>query len=982
VKLVSIRTHSWFSLLEGVDPPATLAEAAAARGYEAIGITDTNSLAGAVELCQACKGHGVRPLVGARLACGAKRCTVLVAEPAGYHNLCKVISRCNLDARADLLETLSLFAGGLHALVDQPAALTPSVLDAFRGRLWVELARPGMTAQQEHALIEAGSKVGARPAASLAARMAGPEGYGAHRLVAAVRRGTTLGELPAVLGVRRENHIAEAAEVRDRFRDLPMALANAAALSEQCRSDVLPRGAAALPVKVPHGVGPIAHLARVCEAAMTRLNLASRPAARRRLTEELDLIGVMGLAGYFLVCGEVAEEAGRQSWPMSLRGSAGCSLVCHLLGLTPADPVEAGLRIERFLNPGREKPPDIDMEFASRQRRLVLRWLITRYGDDNVARVGCYAHFRAGSLRAALKANGLSDDQVDAVRDPFGELEGMSDGRLEATPPAWPGEADGWAKALADARALEGRPYRLDAHPSKVVVAADPVGSLCPVEPWSEFRSVRLTQLDADSCPRVGLATFDLLASRALGALADGSRAAADLSAPEGSEQGVASLLASGDALGVPQAEAPLTRRVLMQARPRGVRELADGLALARPGAAPGRELYLRRRHGAEPIRYVHERAEAALRETLGVLLYDDDAITLIESVAGLTGVEADRLRRLFAGGDGAAEATAQLAAACSQAGVPEQAARAVAAGLRNLEAYTFCKAHGLAVARVAWDLCLLRASCPVAFWASCLNNHGGHFSTWVYVEAAKRDGVTVLPPCANRSAAGWTQEVSSLRAGLDSIRGLDPGAAAALAEDRQRGGRYSSFEEAKKRLTVAHHDLAALVLAGCFDFTGQGRKTLLAAGKLAGRGLPSEAKKKPRSIPPWPPGGVGRGPHGRCAEWEMLGFATGPPMMAAVRGELPCRLGDSRALRAASGREQLALAGLVAAGEGSSLVLLDEFGLADVDLTPGVELPAEGQLVIVEGAVEMRHGAATLRAQRAEACHPGVIPTRRQGAA
>lgn len=417
-----------------------------------------------------------------------------------------------------------------------------------------------------------------------------------------------------------------------------------------------------------------------------------------------------------------------------------------------------------------------------------------------------------------------------------------------------------------------------------------------------------------------------------------------------------------------------------MQASPCGERELADALALARPGAAAGRELYLRRRHGVEPVKYFHERAEPALRETLGVLLYDDDAITLIESLAGVTGCEADRLRRLFAGGDAAAEG--ELVAACSRVGVPEQVARVAASGLRNLEAYTFCKAHALAVARVAWGLCLLRVSCPVAFWLACLNNHEGRFPAWAYVEAAKRDGVAVLAPCANRSAAGWTQEVASLRAGLDCVRGLGAGAAAALLEDRQRAGPYASFDEATKRLAVAEHDLAALARAGCFDFAGRGRETLLAGGKLAGRGRPRDARKGPRPIPPWPLGGMEGVPADRRAEWDMLGFAVGPQLMALARRSLPCGLGDGRTLRSAQGRERLRLAGLVAAVEGSSLVLLDEFGTADVDVTPGVELPAEGELVIAEGTVEVRHGAAALKTQRAEAWHPGVVRMPRQGAA
>jgi hypothetical protein len=196
--------------------------------------------------------------------------------------------------------------------------------------------------------------------------------------------------------------------------------------------------------------------------------------------------------------------------------------------------------------------------------------------------------------------------------------------------------------------------------------------------------------------------------------------------------------------------------------------------------------------------------------------------------------------------------------------------------------------------------------------------------------------------------------------------------------EDRRTSGPFASFEESRKRLVIAPHDLAAFVRAGCLDFTGRGRETLLAEAKLSSAGLPAAARKRPRPIPPWPLSWAGRG----AGEWEMLGFACGPPLMARARRALPPGLADSRALRAASNREPLAVAGLVAGVEGDSLVLIDEYGTLDVDVTPGVAPPAEGELALAEGVADVRHGAAVLRAKRAEAWHPGAAPESRGEAA
>src|SRR5262249_25424699 len=205
-----------------------------------------------------------------------------------------------------------------------------------------------------------------------------------------------------------------------------------------------------------------------------------------------------------------------------------------------------------------------------------------------------------------------------------------------------------------------------------------------------------------------------------------------------------------------------------------------------------------------------------------------------------------------------------------------------------------------------------LRVRCPVAFWTACLNFHEGRFPLWLYVELAKKDGVTVLPPDVNRSQSGWTQETFAVRAGLSCVRGLSGGAVVALLEDRERSGPYAGYDDCKRRLSVSPRDLLALSVARCFDFAGKGRQPCGGAS--------------------WPVAGAVSGHADRRAEWEVLGFSCGPSMMALARPSLPLDLADSRALRAAEQGRKLRLAGLVAAVDGASLVMLDEFGLCDVE--------------------------------------------------
>jgi DNA polymerase-3 subunit alpha len=279
----------------------------------------------------------------------------------------------------------------------------------------------------------------------------------------------------------------------------------------------------------------------------------------------------------------------------------------------------------------------------------------------------------------------------------------------------------------------------------------------------------------------------------------------------------------------------------------------------------------------------------------------------------------------------------------------------------------------------VAWTTAWLKARQPLAFWTATLNHHGErNYSAWVHVEEAKRAGLLVLPPCVNRSRADWTQEVTALRAGLGSVRTLGGAALLAVIEERERSGPYGSLAEFRRRLQsqVMPQDLALLVRAGAFDAWGRGREVLLREAE-AGRW---KAKHAPE---PWPLEGLDTSPAaGRmAAEWDLLGFAPGPPLLSLARRLLPPDLHDSRALPLLAGRK-VRLAGLVAhCREGTetrpagALTLLDEHGLVEVALPAGVEAPGEAELVLVEGAVEVQYGAPLLRAARVSRVLPGSAP-------
>jgi DNA polymerase III alpha subunit len=724
--------------------------------------------------------------------------------------------------------------------------------------------------------------------------------------------------------------------------------------------------------------------------------------AQSRMEYELGLIAQRDLAPYFLLVGDIAQEARRRGWPMALRGSGGSSLVCYLLGITDIDPVRHGLRVERFLNPGRDDLPDIDLDLAAQVRRPVFAWVLNRYGADHVARVGTIERLQAASaFKAAASAHGLSIPQARAVQEELGrDLDALAQDDSEAlglAPPSWPLEPQVWPRLVADARSLVGRPQQMGVHPAGIVLTASSIDGILPVQKGPG--GVRLSQLNKDGVEHIGLVKIDLLSNRALSTLAETRQhlqALAPEQAPqhgEDADPATLALLASADTLGISQLETPALRRLLRQVAPRGVHDLAQVLAVSRPGAAScgGQEAYLRRRRGQDPPSFLHACLEPILRESYGLVLYEDDALSVAEALTGLPATEADRLRRRLADGNTAPDATLAFVAACERHSITRAVAEQAGSLLRRFERYTFCKAHAISYGHIAWQEASLKARHPLAFWVAALNNHQGAYPRRVHVEAAKRSGLAVHLPCINRSQRAFSQEGTAIRTGLSAVRGLSESAVQAVLEERDKGGPFTSLPDLRRRLALSPQDLAVLIRVGALDCLGRGRAVMLREADVAANGrLPAGWREEPVEL--WPCSGLLTHPLAAhwAEEWQLLGFwAGGVPLLHLARSFLPHDLADSRSLPERVG-EPVRLAGLAtvprAAAEDSEsfqlLVLEDEWGFAEVVALPGscascaADPAASGPLLVAEGRVEEQYGVAVLVAEQIQAPLP-VAPGR-----
>jgi DNA-directed DNA polymerase III PolC len=1064
---VSLHTQSWYSLLEGVSGPDALLQRAAELGYTALALTDSNNLYGAHAFVDQAFRHGIRPLVGACLRHNRSRCVALIAEQAGYRSLCRVLSKLNLQdtgpCRLDsdpagksagsescchsaFEDLLCTNAEGLHVLVDD-VVLAERLREVFGRCLWLELVRPRTAldgVRHEEELLACGRYLDIKVVASTAVHFATSAEYPTYRLVTAVRQRTLLDRLPAQLPITPEHYLVAPDELRRHFRDLPEAVRNGDVLAELLRSDVLPRDLVLPEPYLSHRRGDLTkYLRHLCDRGLRQRDLSADLEARGRLCDELAIIEAANLSGYFLTVRDIARYARRRGHAMALRGSAGNSLVCYLLGITDVDPLRFNLPLERFLHPGRTDLPDIDLDFDWKVRDEVIAHVVHRHGREHTAQISSHLFFQPRSaFREAGRVHGLSNEQISELlttfetsvdelllparieefsREPLASAGPalarglrLNSSRLDPPPPStFPLEAERWPRLLADARRLLGRPHHLSIHPGGVVITPGPIAEYVPLQ-WAA-KGVVITQFDKDAIEQAGLVKIDLLGNRALATVEEARRIAHDLASrehqrPESAtrkrqrpEAPVADapgspfddgatldLLRRGDTLGVCQLESPAMRHLLIQMQPRGLDDVIQALALLRPAAASigMKECFIRRRHGLDAPRALHPSLQALLHETHGLMIYEDDALRLLQALTGLPAADADRFRKRIAKHETAEEAEllrTEFLALCDRKGIPGSALAELWVQLSKFNRYSFCKSHAVSYGLIAWEAAHLKTHHPLAFWTAALNNNQGAYPRRVYVEAIKRAGLELRLPCVNRSASPFRVEDNAIRVGLDAIACLPEELRTQLLADREAHGPFRDLAEFRRRLQPGPEALALLIRCGALDWTGRPRPALFLDAELQDRTRPAGAELFPdHAATDWAPADYSTTRRLRD-EWQLLGFVVGPPLFSLFRplktenraekaGKV-VPLITSRDLPAYRGR-MVRVQGVVATGrhvlteDGRPLqfvTLEDEHGLIEVTLFPGT-CPQVPYMTIgpylATGTVDEQYGVYTVTAR------------------
>lgn len=994
---VCLQSHSCWSLLEGVATPSALVAAARRRGVRVLALTDTNGLHGVLEFIDAAAVEGVRPAVGVTLARGDERVVVLAADASGWPSMCRLVTRMRVGGRApgepavDPHEALVACHGGIHALVSRASGLE-RLAPLMPGRVWALVVRPaprGAPRGEEARLLAAAERLRVPVVAGSGGVLLTRGDPHRHRLLEAMAAGrmidqtdsTRWGPAHTILG---PDGLAA------RFADIPQAVGNLRLLADAIGDDIVPRRLILPRPRLPFGAPEARVLRRACERGLAARGMLGRPDARSRLEHELGIIGNAGLDGYFLIVRSIARHARRLGHTLALRGSAGNSLVCYLVGITDVDPLRFDLAFARFLHPGRPDLPDIDLDFDWKVRDEAIDWAIRHHGLRHCARISSHQFLQGrSSFREACKLHGLSEAQITALPAGMEERAAAVIERQEGCPlppKNFPLEPGRWPRLVADARLLLGQPRHLSLHPGGIVMAAGPMEDHVPLE-WSDTGGL-MTQFDKDGVERMGLVKIDLLGNRALGALDESGkilRAQGVNSAviPE-DDPATLDLVRRGDTLGVVQLESPAMRHLLAKLRPRAVDDVVEALALVRPAAAGmgAKERFVRRRRGAEPADTLPELLRRILPGTDGMMVFEDDALRLIQALTGWGDMESNAFRKRVARHRATEEAEQlrrMFLRGIAGSGLPLREAEELWSQLSKFNRYSFCKSHAVSYGLIAWRSAWLKARHPAAFWAGALNNNGGCYPVWVYVEAARRTGLAILPPCVNRSDGGFTVEGGGLRAGLGSVAGLASEIIGRLLDERRCRGSFGGVEDFQRRLAPGPETVRMLARAGALDgFRGERRAVLLEMAwkeRLGNR--PGDREMFPRDIAPdWAPPPAPWFERG-AETFAALGFTVDRPLPDLFSPWLPAEesLVFARDLPRLVGRT-VSLAGLFATGRDTRTIrgepmqfvtLVDRSGEADVSLFPGTCAPVRHWHLgpwLATGVVENQYDAITLTAR------------------
>jgi error-prone DNA polymerase len=1016
---VELHATSAFSFLEAAGLPEALAEEAARLGQPALALLDRDGVYGAPRLYRACTRLGLTALVGAEVTLSdGGRLPLLVEDREGYRNLCRLLTRIKMRAPkgegAATLDDLAEHAGGLVALTggdESPVAarLTRGGATEARGfierlvsifgrfNVYVELQRHFQRDQEARNEWLSAQAAGLRLPllATNSPRLTRRQDRPLLDVLTCIREHATLEQAGRRLAKNSERYLKSGAAMGRLFSDCPEAVANTGELALRLGFTLKNLGYQFPDYPLPPGEAPLGHLRALCErGARERYGTGPLAAkARRQIARELDLIGRLDLAGYFLIVRDLVEFCRRSDILVQGRGSAANSAVCYALGITAVDPVGMELLFERFLSEERGEWPDIDLDLPSGDRReQVIQYVYERYGRLGAAMTANVITYRGRlAAREVGKALGLPAELIERLAGLVSDWEYREPGDVLTAHLAEAGcdlsdlSIQHFARVWT---AIQDLPRHLGQHSGGMVICQGRLDGVVPLEP-ATMPGRAVIQWDKDDCAALGIVKVDLLGLGMMALLQDAlgmieeRGGHVDLAHLPPDDPQVYAMLRKADTIGVFQVESRAQMATLPRLKPERFYDLVVQVAIIRPGPIVGDMVhpYLRRRAGREPVTVPHPALEPILARTLGVPLFQEQLLRMAMATAGFTGGEAEELRRALGfkrARRAMEEIDTKLRAGMARQGVTGETAEAIVRSITAFALYGFPEAHAASFALIAYASAWLKVHHPAAFYAALLNNQPmGFYHPATIVRDATRHGQEIRPMDVNFS--GWLCSIEPdgpVRLGLRYTRGLREEAGRLIERERKRRP-FPSVDDLVKRAGLHHDELAQLARLGALGSLEPERRAALWEAERAARPRGPLYEEIPDAAEPSPLRPM-TAAESLAADYEGTGLSLGPHPMEFHRARL-ARLGVARAADLAGLKNgawvQVAGAVVVRQRPGTAkgfvfLNLEDETGLANVIVRPALfqryRLMLVGESFLrVAGTLQHQDGVISVRAER-----------------
>ncbi|TBR38747.1 MULTISPECIES: DNA polymerase III subunit alpha [Dyella] len=899
VRFAHLHLHSEYSLVDSTIRIKGLVDACVRNGIPAVALTDETNMFALVKFYKACSAAGIKPIGGCDIWVSMpddprpSRVTLLIQDHEGYLNLSRLISRTWRDGQhsgrplVDAAWLTPEATSGLIALlgrdsetariavnqgVDSAAGRLRAFAQQFHDRLYLELTRTGRDGEEHWnaAALSLAAQMDLPVIASNDVRFLKQDNFEAHEARVCINQGRVLGDPKRPRDYTDQQYLKSPEQMAELFADVPEALENTVELAKRCTLE-LNFGTYYLPdFPVPEGHDLASYIRELSRDGLReRLEFAgvapgrTREEYETRLERELDVIIEMGFPGYFLIVADFINWGKQNGIPVGPgRGSGAGSLVAWVLKITDLDPIQFDLLFERFLNPERVSMPDFDIDFCMDRRDEVIDYVARKYGRDHVSQIITYGSMAAKAvLRDSGRVLGMGYNAVDRIAKlipprPLDLTLQCALGRSEKAKKEPDRivkefcdlyEQDEEARTLIDlALSLESLTRGVGKHAGGVVIGPKPLTEFAPLYCEPGGGGV-VTQYDKDDVEAVGLVKFDFLGLRTLTIIdwavkAINARrettgeAPLDIAAIATDDPAAYELLKRAQTVAVFQLESSGMQRMLKDAKPDRFEDIIALVALYRPGPMDLIPSFVARKHGREEVEYPDPRVEPILKETYGIMVYQEQVMQMAQIVGGYSLGGADLLRRAM-GKKKAEEMVkhrAMFREGAAKDGLSGEKADQIFDLMEKFAGYGFNKSHAAAYALVSYHTAWLKAHYPAEFMAATISSDMDNTDKAVtFIDEAKAIGLTVLPPDVNASEFMFVAvEPKVIRYGLGAIKGVGQGACEAIADEHRRGGDYKDLADFCRRVDstkLNRRVLEALILSGSLDALAPNRASLMA---------------------------------------------------------------------------------------------------------------------------------------------------------